>query len=64
MKPMLPTLTFEVPAGDDWLFEVKYDGFRAMLEMADTITLTSRNGKDLLPLFPEIEQYLKINWII
>ncbi|AIE60373.1 DNA ligase D [Bacillus methanolicus] len=59
MKPMLPTLTFEVPAGDDWLFEVKYDGFRAMLEMADTITLTSRNGKDLLPLFPEIEQYLK-----
>jgi bifunctional non-homologous end joining protein LigD len=59
MKPMLPTLTFDVPEGEDWLFEVKYDGFRAILEMGETVSLISRNGKDLLPLFPEIELFLK-----
>jgi bifunctional non-homologous end joining protein LigD len=59
MKPMLPNLTFDVPEGEDWLFEVKYDGFRAILEMGETVSLISRNGKDLLPLFPEIELFLK-----
>ncbi|MGJ7921503.1 DNA ligase D [Neobacillus sp. LXY-4] len=58
MKPMLPTLTFEVPEGPVWFYEVKYDGFRAILEWGDTLSLTSRNGKSLLELFPEIESFL------
>src|SRR4051812_9937089 len=59
MKPMLPTLTFEPPIHPDWLFEVKYDGFRAILEWnSEGIELTSRNGKPLFPQFPEIKNFL------
>ncbi|WHY89062.1 DNA ligase D [Neobacillus novalis] len=60
MKPMLPSLTFDLPVRPGWLYEVKYDGFRALLEWTvDGITLTSRNGKPLLPQFPEIEKFLR-----
>jgi bifunctional non-homologous end joining protein LigD len=62
MKPMLPTLTFELSTQPDWIYEVKYDGFRAILEWNQSeITLTSRNGKPLLPQFPEIEDFLLRN---
>lgn len=59
MKPMLPTLTFAPPLKADWLYEVKYDGFRAILGWDKKgIELTSRNGKTLMPQFPEIKQFL------
>lgn len=61
MKPMLPSLSFEVPEGRDWLYEVKYDGFRAILHLDDNeMTLVSRNGKSLLELFPEIRLFLEM----
>ncbi|GHH98338.1 DNA ligase D [Neobacillus kokaensis] len=59
MKPMLPTLTFDKPVRPGWLYEVKYDGFRAILDWDSSgIKLTSRNGKTLLPQFPEIKEFL------
>jgi bifunctional non-homologous end joining protein LigD len=59
MKPMLPSLTFDRPVHIDWLYEVKYDGFRAILDWdKNGIKLTSRNGKTLLPQFPEITEFL------
>ena len=62
MKPMLPSLTFDIPIGQDWVYEVKYDGFRAFLHWDNAgILLTSRNGKPLLPQFPEIEAFLLEN---
>ncbi len=61
MKPMLPTLTFECPKGDEWRYEVKFDGFRALLVWDQGIKLISRNGKSLLENFPEIEAYLQKN---
>lgn len=61
MKPMLPSLTFDLPVHLDWLYEVKYDGFRAILEWDQHgIKLTSRNGKPLLPQFPEIKSFLSM----
>ncbi len=62
MKPMLPTLTFEVPQGDNWNYEVKYDGFRALLFWDKEIKLISRNGNSLLEIFPEIKIYLENNY--
>jgi bifunctional non-homologous end joining protein LigD len=60
MKPMLPTLTFDLTLQPDWLYEVKYDGFRAILNWDNNgITLTSRNDKPLLPQFPEIKDFLE-----
>jgi bifunctional non-homologous end joining protein LigD len=53
--PMLATLASELPEGDDWLFEVKWDGFRALayVEGGD-VRLESRNGNDLTERFREI----------
>ena len=40
---------------DGWVFEIKYDGYRLMIERrGDDVTLRSRRGLDLTPLFPEI----------
>lgn len=62
MKPMLPTLTFDQPVHPGWYYEVKYDGFRVILVWnRNGIDLTSRNGKSLLPQFPEIKDFLLHN---
>jgi bifunctional non-homologous end joining protein LigD len=50
--PMLATLVEEVPKGPGWLFEVKWDGYRATATMAEAeATLTSRRGNDLTERF-------------
>ncbi|MFD5853559.1 DNA ligase D [Cytobacillus pseudoceanisediminis] len=61
MRPMLPTLTFDVPEEKEWLFEAKYDGFRAILHLDKEPRLTSRNDKPLLHIFPEIKDFLEHN---
>ena len=53
--PMLATLASEVPSGSGWLFEVKWDGYRAIARVAGgDATLTSRRGNDLTGRFPEV----------
>ncbi len=53
--PMLATATDSLPAGDGWLYEPKWDGFRAIVTVAGgEVTLTSRNGNDLTGRFPEV----------
>ena len=45
--PQLATLVDAVPAGPDWLFEYKYDGYRLLLSTAGgAATAWTRNGKD------------------
>lgn len=59
MKPMLPTLQFDPPKGDDWFYETKFDGFRCICTITKSeITLFSRNENTLLPQFPEIEDFI------
>ncbi|WP_239984555.1 DNA ligase D [Lentibacillus sediminis] len=56
---MKPIASEEIPRGAGWMYEVKYDGFRCLLEWSsDGVTLTSKNGKDLTGNFPEIVEYL------
>jgi bifunctional non-homologous end joining protein LigD len=54
--PMLATLGEAPFDNDDWLFELKWDGYRAIaLIGADaSVQLTSRNGNDLLAQFAEL----------
>ncbi|MFJ7753888.1 DNA ligase D [Peribacillus muralis] len=60
MKPMLPTYYPEAPNSNDWRYEVKYDGFRAVLTVdSDTISIESRNEKELSQLFPEVLTFIK-----
>jgi bifunctional non-homologous end joining protein LigD len=43
----LATLSKRVPDGDQWLHEVKYDGYRIVAFLEDgAVRLTSRNGRD------------------
>jgi ATP-dependent DNA ligase len=51
----LPTKAAKVPAGPDWLHEVKYDGYRMMLiREQDRVRLISRGGHDWARRFPLI----------
>jgi bifunctional non-homologous end joining protein LigD len=58
--PMLATLSDEPPADDDaWVYEIKYDGFRAVVGIADgDLAMWSRNELDLRSRFPKIAQQL------
>ncbi|WP_193063021.1 DNA ligase D [Oceanobacillus oncorhynchi] len=59
MKPIERT---HIPEGDEWLYEVKYDGFRCELSWTDKkITLTSKNNHDISNKFPEIINWCKEN---
>lgn len=58
MKPMLLTPAEDLPAGNEWLYEIKYDGFRCLLIWEEqTPRLISRNEKPLNKMFPEIVQF-------
>ncbi len=53
-RPMLAT-PGEPFSHDDWLFEIKYDGYRLIVELNDgSARLYSRNGNDLTNTFPEV----------
>jgi ATP-dependent DNA ligase len=48
-------LVKELPTGDGWQFEPKWDGFRGVLENdGGELALWSRNGRPLLRYFPEL----------
>lgn len=53
--PMLATLSEPSEARGAFVFEVKYDGFRALAGfLSGKLGLFSRNGLDLAPRFPEV----------
>jgi bifunctional non-homologous end joining protein LigD len=53
-RPMLAS-SGEAFDGKDWLFELKYDGYRMIVvKTSDGVVLRSRNGHDLTQNFPEI----------
>jgi bifunctional non-homologous end joining protein LigD len=46
-EPQLATLVDDVPPGDSWIHEIKYDGYRLELAVGDGVaTAWTRNGKD------------------
>ncbi len=56
VEPMLAKLATELPEGDGWLFEPKWDGFRAMVfRDGDRFYIQSRDLKPLDRYFPELE---------
>lgn len=58
-SPMLATLIREPFDHPDWIFEVKWDGYRAMAEIENSdVTLRSRNGLSFNRKFPAIVEAL------
>jgi len=53
--PMEALLVEDLPTGDRWQYEPKWDGFRGVLENdGGELALWSRNGRPLLRYFPEL----------
>ncbi len=54
-RPMLATVATEVPHGELWAHEVKFDGYRALAYVrGGDCTLLSRNDNDLTARFPDV----------
>ena len=53
--PMLAKPVGELPAGDGWIFEPKWDGFRALVfRDGDEVFIQSRDAKPLVRYYPEL----------
>ena len=60
IAPMLATVGTEIPRGEGWVFEPKYDGIRILgFASGDGVALISRNGLDKTRQFPEIVDALR-----
>src|SRR5208337_4472138 len=56
IHPMLAESVEEAFDGTEWLFEIKWDGYRAIAFIADgKARLVSRNQNDLTPRYPELK---------
>jgi bifunctional non-homologous end joining protein LigD len=59
IEPMLATLVplSAIPSGSDWLFEVKWDGYRAICFIKDgAVRMVSRRGNVMDKQFPEVAE--------
>lgn len=46
----------ELPAGDNWAYEIKWDGVRALARIDKSgLTLTTRTGNDITARYPELQ---------
>src|SRR5262249_24965866 len=53
--PMLATLVKEVPHGDEWVYEVKWDGYRAVSYITGSdVVMRSRKGNDFTQKFDRV----------
>ena len=58
---MLATRGDHVPSGTEWVHEVKWDGIRALVEVAHgAVRVWSRSGRDLSIAFPELAELTEV----
>lgn len=55
IRPMLATSIEKPFDSDEWLYEIKWDGYRSVAFLEDgTLRLVSRNQNDMTALYPEL----------
>ena len=60
VSPQLATLVKEAPKGNEWLHELKFDGYRLLCHVERShVRLWTRNQKDWTDKFPSIVKALK-----
>jgi bifunctional non-homologous end joining protein LigD len=61
IPPQLATLVKEPPAGDRWLHELKFDGYRMLCRIdRGDVQFWSRNARDWTAKFPVIAEAVKL----
>lgn len=56
LQPMLSDNTSSPPEGDEYIYELKWDGIRAMIYLEDgKVRIVSRNQNDITARFPELQ---------
>lgn len=60
LEPMLSKASETIPEGNEWFYEPKWDGFRALVfKDGDEVFIQSRDLKPLNRYFPEVETTLR-----
>jgi bifunctional non-homologous end joining protein LigD len=60
VKPMKATAVRQLPEGEEWMYEVKWDGYRALaLKHGDDVWLLSLKGRNLTTDFPGVAQAVR-----
>ena len=59
-QPMLAGTAPAPFSGENWLFEIKWDGVRAIATVGTTVSFRSRNNKELAGHFPELSELLTL----
>ena len=60
VPPQLATLVARAPTGEDWLHEMKFDGYRILARRDDAgVTLLSRNGREWTDRFPTVAESVR-----
>src|SRR5262249_28247195 len=55
MTPMAAMTVTRLPEGEEWLYEIKWDGYRALvIKDGARVEIRSRNDKDLTSLYPTL----------
>src|SRR4051794_11952422 len=55
LQPMLSAPEDDIPVGEGWLYEPKWDGFRALIYRdGDSLQIASRKQQPLARYFPEL----------
>nr|WP_049801670.1 non-homologous end-joining DNA ligase [Bradyrhizobium sp. CCBAU 15615] len=61
IKPQLATLKMKAPAGEGWIHEIKYDGYRAQIHLDRGATkIFTRNGHDWTKRFSAIASAFRL----
>jgi bifunctional non-homologous end joining protein LigD len=61
LEPQKATLVAAAPSGDDWLHELKYDGYRMLAGLADRrVRLGTRSGLDWTERLPSLAGELEL----
>ena len=60
LSPQLATLVAEPPAGDGWIYEIKFDGYRVLARIdGDDVRLFTRNGNDWSERMPALVEAVR-----
>jgi bifunctional non-homologous end joining protein LigD len=55
IEPMAAQVVEQLPQGDEWLYELKLDGYRALLlKNGEQLSILSRNAKTLTHMYPSV----------